>query len=295
MDYTRILAALSLSHGRDAAFDRALSLAQVSGADLYLLHAVPADYPFSYRAAERLQRLARFRERAAAAGVNVQTIQQHGDPAEIIVLHGNALSVDLIVMGTGRRTGWAQFRKASVGERVIHLTERPALVVRDDTHPDAAFENVLVAVDLAPGATQVIDAAVRLAGSDVRRLTVLHALDSIEAASAVRHPARWLVPEYRGHVLDDARRRLQAMLPAGIDRDIAVELRVVPGPVAETIGKQAAALDAHLIVVARTRRFTRLGSNTLRVLRRGDRTLLVLPPSASAETTEVRPPQMRAA
>src|SRR6187551_3751771 len=133
MDYTRILVALSLSHGRDAAFDRALSLAQVSGADLCLLHAVPADYPFSYRAAERLQRLARFRERAAAAGVNVQTIQQHGDPAEIIVLHGNALSVDLIVMGTGRRTGWAQFRKASVGERVIHLTERPALVVRDDT------------------------------------------------------------------------------------------------------------------------------------------------------------------
>jgi nucleotide-binding universal stress UspA family protein len=133
----------------------------------------------------------------------------------------------------------------------------------------------------------VIDAAVRLAGSDARRLTVVHAADSIEAASAVRHPARWLVPEYRGHVLDDARRGLQAAMPPGIDGGIAVELRVVPGPVAETIGKQAAAVDAHLIVVARNRRFTRLGSTTLRMLRRGDRTMLVLPPSASAQPKPV--------
>ena len=130
MDYTRILVALSLSHGRDAGFDRALSLAQVSGADLYLLHAVPADYPFSYRAAERLQRLARFRERAAAAGVNVQTIQQHGDPAEIIVLHGNALSVDLIVMGTHGRRGISRLLMGSVAESVVRAAPCPVLTVK---------------------------------------------------------------------------------------------------------------------------------------------------------------------
>lgn len=132
MNHKRILVALSLSDGRDAAFERALTLAKASDAELYLLHAVPANRPFSYRAVERLQRARELRERAEAAGVRALTVEQHGDPAEIIVLHADARPVDLIVMGSERRTGWARFRKRSVAKRVLRRTKRPTLVVGSD-------------------------------------------------------------------------------------------------------------------------------------------------------------------
>jgi nucleotide-binding universal stress UspA family protein len=127
--HKRILVALSSPEGRDAAFERALAIARTSGAELYLLHAVPANQPFSFRAAERLQRSTELLQRAEDAGVTAQTVEQHGDPADIIALHADARAVDLIVMGTERRTGWARLRQPSVSERVLRRTTRPTLVV----------------------------------------------------------------------------------------------------------------------------------------------------------------------
>jgi nucleotide-binding universal stress UspA family protein len=137
--HKRILVAVSLTEGRDAAFERGLALARASGAELYLLHAVPANKPFSFRAAERLRRMADLRARAEAAGVIAQTVEQHGDPAGIIVLHADNRPVDLIVMGSERRTGWARIFSRSVAQRVLRKTTRPTLVVRaDDSHRDSA-------------------------------------------------------------------------------------------------------------------------------------------------------------
>jgi nucleotide-binding universal stress UspA family protein len=56
MEFKRILVAINSPNGRDAALERALALARSSGAELYLLHAVPVNQPFSFHAAERLGR-----------------------------------------------------------------------------------------------------------------------------------------------------------------------------------------------------------------------------------------------
>ena len=281
MNHKRILVALSPSNGTDPAFARALALARASDAELYLLHAVPADQRFSFRAAERLQRSAELRRRAEAAGVSVQMTEQHGDPAEIIVLHADARLVDFIVMGTGRRSGWARFRQPSVAERVLRRTKRPTLVVRDDDNGDGpAFENILVAVDLSPASTPLIETALRLSGGDARQLTVMHAVNSIEAAGALRNRARWLVPEYRGYVLDDARRQLEALMPPA---SVKVQVRAEAGPAADAIVAYAADGKTDLIVVGRSRRFMHLGSTAVRILRNTDRALLVVPPAAAAQ------------
>jgi len=285
MNHKRILVALSLTDGRDAAFERALALAKASGAELYLLHAIPADEPLSFRAAERRQRSAELRARAEAAGVSAHSFEQRGDPAEIIVLHADARPVDLIVMGTERRTGWARLRQRSVAERVLRRTTRPTLVVgNEDT--GGLFENVLVAVDLSPESTAVIDTALRLSGDDLRRLTVVHAVDGIEPADAILNRARWMVPEYRSYVLDEARREVEAVMPRTMGADLTTHVRVEAGPAAETIGAQAAAANADLIVVGRQRRFMHLGSTAVRMLRNADRALLIVPPEASARTIE---------
>jgi nucleotide-binding universal stress UspA family protein len=276
--YKRILVALSLTDGRDAAFERALTLAKTSGAELYLLHAVPDTRPFSHRATERLQRGAELRERAAAAGVRAQTFEQHGDPADVIVLHADVRQADIIVMGAERGTRWRPFRRRSVAERVLRRTTRPTLVVRsDDDGAETAFENVLVAVDLASQSSTLVDAALQVSADD-RRLTVLHAVTGLEAAEAVQNRARWIVPEYRSYMLEDARRALGDALPSG---DVALHLRAEAGPAAETISAHAADVDADLVVMGSSRRLLHLGSTVVRVLRNTHRALLIVPPAAS--------------
>jgi nucleotide-binding universal stress UspA family protein len=174
MNHMRILVPVSHAGGHDAAFERALALARTTGAELYLIHAVPADVPFSFRGAERLARWAGLRDRAAAAGVTVETAEQHGDPARVIVLHADSRAVDLIVMTTERRTGWDRIRQPSVAERVIRRTTRPTLVLRQDGRDPVAFRNVLVAVDPSPASRTIVDTATRLSGRNTGKLTVVH-------------------------------------------------------------------------------------------------------------------------
>lgn len=124
-----ILCAIDLTKASRNAFDRALSIARVSGARLYILHAVPADHPFSWHQHERLELLTRLRERAERHDVPVRTVEQHGDPARVIVLHANSRKADLVVLGSNRRRGWRRFREGSVGERVLRRAAWSVLIV----------------------------------------------------------------------------------------------------------------------------------------------------------------------
>ena len=287
MKHNRILVALNLTAGPDPAFERALALAKASGAELYLLHAVPANQSFSFRAAERLRHSAAFRKRAEAAGVSAVTAEQHGDPVEIIVLHADARAVDFIVMSTERRTGWARFRQPSVAERVLRRTKRPTLVVPINDAIDAsAFKKVLVAVDLSAASSALIDTSMHLLGSGVRQLTALHVPNEIEAADALRNRAKRLVPKYRRYALGEARQRLKAAMPHSVGTDTKLTLRVATGAAAETIRAYATYHNADLIVMGRTKRFMHLGSTAVRVLRNTDRAVLVIPPTAVARSVD---------
>jgi nucleotide-binding universal stress UspA family protein len=125
----RILCAIDLENASERAFDRALSLAVIGEAKLFLLHATPANVPFSWRARERLDYLTKLRERAEAAGVSVRVDEQHGDPAGLIVLHAKSRKADLVVLGSNRRRGWRRLREGSVAERVLRRAAWPVLIV----------------------------------------------------------------------------------------------------------------------------------------------------------------------
>jgi nucleotide-binding universal stress UspA family protein len=125
----KILCAVDLTKASRNAFERALSIARVSKARLYILHAVPASYPFSWHQRERLELLTSLRERAEREGVAVRAVEQHGDPARVIVLHANARKADLVVLGSNRRRGWQRFREGSVGERVLRRAAWAVLIV----------------------------------------------------------------------------------------------------------------------------------------------------------------------
>ena len=126
----RILCAIDLEKASERAFERALSLAVISEAQLHLLHATPANVPFARRASERLQYLAELRERAEAAGVSVQVDEQHGDPAHVIELHANGKKIDLVVLGSKGRSGLARRPPRSVVRRVLHGSHASVLIAR---------------------------------------------------------------------------------------------------------------------------------------------------------------------
>jgi nucleotide-binding universal stress UspA family protein len=164
-----------------------------------------------------------------------------------------------------------------VAERVIRRTKVPTLVVGSDA-PDtpAGFRHVLVALDLSPASTDVLTGALALTAGEAVRLTAMHAVKGVEAADAFQSPARWLVPEYRTHIIDDARRTLEAVVsavPAGVD----VRQQVATGSAARAVLDHAVSVNADLVVVGRSRGFKPLGSTALRILRQNDRALLVIP------------------
>jgi nucleotide-binding universal stress UspA family protein len=276
MTHTRILVAASLADGRDAAFERGLALARAAGAEMYVLHAVPARHPFSAGATHRLERAAELRRRAGQAGVAVRTVEQHGDPAAIIELHANARAVDLIVMGADRSFGSRWLRRPSIAERVLRRTTTPTLIVPTGADAASGFGNLLVAVDLSPASRAIVEYAAQWPGDDSRRLTVMHAARGIESPAAVQSPARWKVPEYRTYVLDDARRQLEAVV-AGVAGTGETRVRIAAGAHANAIVEEADASGADLVVLGRSGRFRPLGSTALRVLRDDTRALLVVP------------------
>ena len=115
----------------------------------------------------------------------------------------------------------------------------------DDAGSD--FDNVLVAVDLSPESKAVVEQAMQLAGDDSPRFTFVHAVKGIEAAEAVRSPARWRVPEYRTHLLEDARRQLQTVLN-GLSTPADTRVRLATGSASDAIVDEARAISADLIV-----------------------------------------------
>jgi nucleotide-binding universal stress UspA family protein len=276
MKNKQILVAASLTDGRDAAFERGLALARESGAELYLLHAVPAYQAFSVGATHRLKRTAELRRRAEQAGVVVLTVEQHGDPAEIIALHANARAVDLIVMGADRTLGSKWLRRTSIAERVLRRTTKPTLVVPIDDDTDSGFGSLIVAVDLSPASKGVVDFAVTLAGDDSPRLTVVHAVKGIDSAAPAQSLSTWMVPAYRTQVIEDARRQLEAVV-ADVPSAVETRVQLATGSHASAIVRGADAVDADLVIVGRSGRFRPLGSTALRVLRGNQRALLVVP------------------
>jgi nucleotide-binding universal stress UspA family protein len=294
MNIKRILVAASLTRGRDAAFERALTLARASGAEIYLLHAVPASHPYSRDAIHRLERADELRSRAEQAGVELRSVEQHGDPAEIIELHAKTRAVDLIVIGADRTLGSRWLRKQSIAERVLRRTTTPTLVVPVDDHAESGFGNLLVAVDLSPASKAVIDSALRLLGNDSPRLTAVHAAQGIESSAAVQSPARWTVPEYRRYVLEDARRQLEGIV-ADIPSAIDMRVEIATGSHAKAIVDEAEALNADLVVVGRSGRFRPLGSTALRVLRDNKRALLVVPVMDAVSPSNTEEHRRRAA
>ncbi|MBE9609253.1 universal stress protein [Chitinilyticum piscinae] len=151
--YQRIMVPVDDSAAARAAFDQALGLAKLTGAQLYLLHVLdvsranlaPVGLPGmefihysenEQAATERDQRLlAELAREAELAGIGCETRlfkSWGGNPAKTLLAASEEWGADLIVMGTHGYTGFMHLLFGSVAESLLHYAHVPVLLVRKD-------------------------------------------------------------------------------------------------------------------------------------------------------------------
>jgi nucleotide-binding universal stress UspA family protein len=130
-------------HARHALEAAAKLAAQLPQTEVVLLNVVEAlvyygePPPFDHEAIERAQRahqqqlLAAAAEHARACGLPAPSLRAEvGLPANEIVRVADELGVDQIVMGTHGKGSLGSLFLGSVAQRVLHLTQRPVLLVK---------------------------------------------------------------------------------------------------------------------------------------------------------------------
>ena len=132
----RVLHATDLNPVSNKALSLAIDLAQQNDADLVLMHALPPptplyeiDSPYRTEAEEALAALAK---RVSKRGITAKRVLVKGtDPVPRAISRcAKFFNVDLIVMGTGRRTGIARYLTGSMVAKVIREAPCPVLVVK---------------------------------------------------------------------------------------------------------------------------------------------------------------------
>jgi nucleotide-binding universal stress UspA family protein len=283
---SRVLVAVDSSEPARAAFDRALAIARVRGAELLVVHAVPATQPFNLRARERIALVAKLREAAEGAGVRFAVSVQQGDPAGVIVLHAESRRPDLIVLGTHQRAGLDRLRAGSVAERVVARAEQPVLIVPAGhaATTDRAFSGIVAAVDFSEASARALERARALAREIGAELTVVHVIPGTPEVPPYLY--RYGAVEYRTLQAHDAERQLQALVPeAGVPGG-RVRIRVVSGAPDEEITRIATESGADLIVLGVPRRGivgrAVFGTTASRVARIAAQPILAVPENAAA-------------
>ena len=139
--YDRILLPTDGSRGNSRAVEQAIGLAAQSDARLHVLFVVE-DLPYAPEMMDgqveaRLREIGEeaisdIRQRAADAGVSVETALEDGTPHQSILEYADEERMDLIVMGTHGRSGLDRYLLGSVTERVVRGADTPVLTVRVD-------------------------------------------------------------------------------------------------------------------------------------------------------------------
>ena len=138
--YETVVIATDGSEGVQKAIDEGIALANLTDAAVHGLYVVDDRAYVTMPDADLLgvtEALEAEGERAvtevderAAAGVESETVVEHGSPAAEIVAYADRVNADLITVGAHGRSGVERLLLGSVTENVVRRTDQPVHVVR---------------------------------------------------------------------------------------------------------------------------------------------------------------------
>lgn len=183
--HRRILAGAALRHSGFPTIKRALWLAKLQKAELFLLHALDhtpeeteaQDQTLSLHAADARHQL----ERLQAAHPEIREVRVTTDRCwRALTETAVELDADLIVIGTHIH-GRLQALLGTTGDQVLQHLSRNVLMVRNEASPEgqpaADYRHLLVVTDLFPHCTAAASQAARLAADLEARITLLHVVE----------------------------------------------------------------------------------------------------------------------
>jgi nucleotide-binding universal stress UspA family protein len=185
-----------------------------------------------------LASMKRFAEDEAGASVPVEFGIAEGYTATEIVVKANAMSADLVVLGTHGRSGFERLVLGSVAEKVLRKTVCPVLTVprgMADVLPvsPVIFKRILCAVDFSDCSMHALDYAMSLAQEADAHLTVIHVLELPPDVPQEVHETVLAGPrslrEYVALAEEDRRARLKDAIPESVRAYCTVDTVLATG------------------------------------------------------------------
>lgn len=156
--FDKIIVALDTAENYTPVFDRALSLAQATGAELRIVSVLAPHYDygtsFPYYSSsagyavtmedgywdayqkqytdlkeEGFRTLSRLSDQARARGVQTEFFQKNGEPGAVICELADTEKADLVIVGSHGRRGLGEFLAGSVSSYVMHRAPCSVMVV----------------------------------------------------------------------------------------------------------------------------------------------------------------------
>jgi nucleotide-binding universal stress UspA family protein len=275
IDLQHVLCPVDFSESSTRALAHATALTRWYGAQLTVLHVVdvPTEFVDPVTRDEALTELHRFVE-GAGVSPDVHVIADAGDASTTIVDQALATRTDLIVLGTHGRGGFKRLLLGSVAETVLHEAPCPVLTVSPHTKAASSavvtFKRILCPIDFSPSALQALEFALNLARQAGGLVTLFHVVEWLPEDEP-RGSAHFDVPEFRGHLVDDAKRRLRSLVAEESRTWCEIDEIIASGRAHREILRAAEAGSVDLIVMGAQGRggveLALFGSTTEQVVR----------------------------
>ena len=248
MNFDSILAVSDFTANSEHALERAALLARQHQATLRLVYFTEDRHPFLSDPIARLEQ--RARQLARRTNVEVHAVQKACSIDDVLT---EANSADLLVMGPLTHRHWKNFHRGTALDQAVHGSKCPLLVVKSE--PATPYERVLVAIDLAPHSSDLIDIGHRLCKPAELRL--FHAIDTIEESRLRMSDASFeAVQANRLGSRHNARERLAQLIGTLEERKPALSYEVGNGDPAYSAARYPQATRTELVVVGRRRSST---------------------------------------
>ena len=258
-----IVAATDFSGPANAAITRAAMLASQTNAELHLIHVVHPldlyvgselsyDFQMHYQQVQQqtiktqLESVAKqLRERFP---ITVHASNRIGRAYTEIANYASSVNADLIVAGAHGENSLLAKLIGSTALRLLKLAKCPVMIVKNSNLPAQHYQQVVAAIDLSPGSSEVPSLANMVAPD--ANIELLLIFDSNQEAHM--HKAgidEALLSEYRVKALKQAESRLDDMLAT--QNNPGMTRQILSGYPPEAICAHAKSRQADLIVIGK--------------------------------------------